>query len=80
METLSIMRGVLLIEGFAPYDQAHQCFVGGSIFQNISVYWADIIYNETLLTVNGSGFFENCPSMSGAIFTDITNAVIQSWK
>lgn len=73
-------RYVLAIEGYANYDSMHRCFGGGYQFSYISVDLIDVRTNETLLNVNGSGYSENCPPMSGTIFQDITNAVAGAWK
>lgn len=73
-------RYILVIEGFAPYDWASRCFGGGYNFRNISVDLVDAKTNETILNVHGSGYSENCPPMSGTIFSDITNAISKLWE
>ena len=72
-------RYVLVVEGYAPYDWANRCFGGGYNFHHISADLVDTATNETILNINGSGYSENCPPMSGAIFSDITNAVDAAW-
>lgn len=73
-------RYVLVINGHAPYDWANRCFGGGYKFHYISTDLVDAVTNETILNVNGSGYSENCPPMSGTIFTDIANAVDAAWS
>lgn len=73
-------RYVLVIDGYAPYDWANRCFGGGYRFTHISVDLVDARTNETILNVNGSGYSENCPPMSGTIFSDIANAVNAYWE
>ena len=73
-------RYVLVINGFAPYDWANRCFGGGYKFHHVSTDLVDTKTNETILNVNGSGYSENCPPMSGSIFSDIANAVDAAWS
>lgn len=73
-------RYVLVINGFAPYDWANRCFGGGYKFSTISVDLVDVQTNETILNINGSGYSENCPPLSGSIFQDITDAVQRAWQ
>lgn len=73
-------RYVLVISGFAPYDWANRCFGGGYKFSTISVDLVDVQTNETILNINGSGYSENCPPLSGSIFQDITDAVQRAWQ
>ncbi|MBQ0761400.1 hypothetical protein [Marinobacter psychrophilus] len=73
-------RYVLVIDGYAPYDWANRCFGGGYRFSHISTDLVDTATNETILNVNGSGYSENCPPLSGSIFSDIANAVDAAWE
>jgi len=73
-------RYVLIINGFAPYDWANRCFGGGYKFSTINVDLVDVQTNETILNVNGSGYSEKCPPLSGSIFQDITDAVHRAWQ
>lgn len=73
-------RYALVIDGYAPYDWANRCFGGGYKFSHISTDLVDTATNETILNVNGSGYSENCPPMSGTIFSDIANAVDAAWE
>ncbi|PKM04278.1 MAG: hypothetical protein CVV16_05760 [Gammaproteobacteria bacterium HGW-Gammaproteobacteria-6] len=72
-------RYVLVVDGYAPYDWANRCFAGGYRFTHISTDLVDTVTNETILNINGSGYSENCPPISGSIFTDIANAVDAAW-
>lgn len=72
-------RYVLVIDGHAPYDWANRCFGGGYKFHYISTDLVDAVTNQTILNVNGSGYSEDCPPMSGSIFADIANAVDAAW-
>lgn len=73
-------RYVLIIDGHAPYDRMNRCFGGGYRFDYISTDLVDTVTNQTILNVNGSGYSENCPPMSGTIFGDIADAVEASWS
>ncbi|MDZ4184397.1 MAG: hypothetical protein U1D97_05380 [Desulfuromonadales bacterium] len=73
-------RYILVIDGYAPYDWANRCFGGGYNFSNISVDLVDSMKNETMLNINGSGYSEDCPPMSGTIFSDIATAVQNKWE
>jgi len=68
-----------VIDGYAPYDWTNRCFAGGYKFDHISTDLVDTVTNETILNINGSGFSENCPPMSGTIFSDIANAIDAAW-
>ena len=72
-------RYVLVVNGYAPYDGMNRCFGGGYKFDHISTDLVDTATNETILNVNGAGYSENCPPMSGSIFGDIADAVDAAW-
>lgn len=72
-------RFVLVINGYAPHDGMNRCFGGGYKFDHISADLVDTATNETVLNVNGAGYSENCPPMSGTIFGDIADAVDAAW-
>jgi hypothetical protein len=44
MEAISIIRGVLLIEEVAPYNQVRRCFGGDPIFRTLVLIWLIFIY------------------------------------
>ena len=57
-----------------------RCLGGGYKFNHISADLVDAATNETILNVNGSGYSEKCPPVSGTIFSDIANAVNGAWN
>jgi hypothetical protein len=73
-------RFILSIDGYAPNTSMTRCFGGGYQFDYINAELIDVRTNETVLHYSNSGFSENCPPLSGTIFTDIVNAVTQVWK
>jgi hypothetical protein len=75
----STTRYVLEVDGYAPLNVAHKCVGGGYNFDNINADLIDTKTNETILTVSGSGYSENCPPLSGSIFRDIVDTVDNAW-
>lgn len=73
-------RYVLVVTGSAPVDSMHRCFGGGYNFDYITAELVDTSENETLFNVTASGYSENCPPMSGHIYTGIANATLSAWK
>ncbi len=73
-------RYVLVINGAAPYNWARRCFGGGYNFEALNVDLVDTLTNETILNVNGSGYSENCPPLSGSLFGDVANAIDAAWR
>ena len=73
-------RYVLSVEGFAPLNVMHRCFAGGYNFQHITAELIDTATNETVVTISGSGYSENCPPLSGTIFGDIVSGVENAWQ
>lgn len=76
----STARYVLVIDGYAPLDPMNRCFGGGYRFNHISAELVDVKSNETLFSVSGSGYSENCPPMSGELFQNVTTAVVNAWR
>lgn len=72
-------RYVLQVDGSTPYDWARRCVGGGYNFDHITADLIDIATNETIMNISGSGYSENCPPMSGTIFSDIAEAVESAW-
>ncbi|MGS5271228.1 hypothetical protein ACVD1S_07800 [Escherichia coli] len=72
-------RYVLNLNGFAPNNTMTCCYGGGYDFEYIDAELIDVKNNQTMFHYSNSGFSENCPPMSGTIFTDITNLVANSW-
>ena len=73
-------RYVLSIDGFAPLDVMHRCMGGGYNFQYITAELIDTNTNETIVTISGSGYSENCPPLSGTVFTDIISGIDSVWQ
>jgi len=73
-------RFVLNINGYAPNSSMTRCFGGGYKFDYINAELIDVKTNKTVLHYSNSGYSENCPPLSGTIFTDITDAVAQVWQ
>lgn len=72
-------RYVLNLNGFAPNNTMTRCYGGGYDFEYIDAELIDVKDNQTMFHYSNSGFSENCPPMSGTIFTDITNLVANAW-
>ncbi|EDV9203271.1 hypothetical protein T081_002170 [Salmonella enterica subsp. enterica serovar Monophasic] len=72
-------RYVLNLNGFAPNNTMTRCYGGGYNFEYIDAELIDVKNNQTMFHYSNSGFSENCPPMSGTIFTDITNLVANAW-
>ena len=73
-------RYFLLVDAMAAVDWYHRCFGGGFNFDFINADIIDLSSNETLASINSRGYSENCPPMSGKIFTNITKMVVDSWR
>lgn len=73
-------RYILAIDGYAPTDVMNRCFAGGYKFSSLTAELIDVKTNETLFSVSGSGYSENCPPMSGTLFTNIVSAVKTAWR
>lgn len=71
---------LLNIDGFAPNSSMTRCIGGGYIFDYIDIELIDLAKNETILHYHNSGYSENCPPVSGTIFSDITNLVADRWE
>jgi hypothetical protein len=73
-------RHVLLVEGSAPLDPMRRCIAGGYKFDYLTIELIDVKLNETVLTVSGGGYSENCTPVSGTIFGDIVAAIEEAWQ
>ena len=73
-------RYILVVRGYANSDSMHRCFGGGYNFNALTAELVDTQNNETIFSVSGSGYSENCPPMSGNLFGNIVNTVKQSWQ
>jgi hypothetical protein len=73
-------RYILQLSGQAPLDWGHRCVGGGFKFDYLDANLIDVETNETILNINGKGYSEDCPPMSGSIFQDIVDAVNNAWQ
>lgn len=72
-------RYVLNLNGYAPNGSMTRCYGGGYNFQFIDAELVDVASNQMMFHYSNSGYSENCPPMSGTIFSDITNLVVGAW-
>lgn len=72
-------RYVLFVDGYAALDTMHRCIAGGYDFEYITAELIDVHANETVISISGSGYSENCTPLSGTIFTDIVSTVEGAW-
>jgi hypothetical protein len=73
-------RYILEINGQAPINWGRRCIGGGYKFDYLDANLVDVETNETILNINGKGYSENCPPLSGSIFQDIVDAVKNAWQ
>jgi hypothetical protein len=73
-------RYVLALDGSYMTGWGHRCFGGGHKFDYLNAELLDLKENESLLSVSGEGYSENCPPASGTIYEDITAAVAAKWR
>ena len=73
-------RYFLLVDALAPVNFAHRCFGGGYNFDYINADLIDLRSNQTIASIEGRGYSENCPPMSGTIYGDITKMIDESWE
>jgi hypothetical protein len=76
----SSARYILKVEGAAALDSMNRCMGGGYNFQYITVELIDTRANQTISTYSGSGYSEDCPPLSGKIFSQIEQMLINSWS
>ena len=73
-------RFILVVDGYASNSSMTRCFGGGYRFEFINVELIDTANNQTAMHYSNTGYSENCPPLSGTIFTDIVTGVEQIWK
>ena len=73
-------RYILFVDGYAPNTGMTRCLGGGYDFQYINVELVDVQENQTVFNYSNSGYSENCPPLSGTIFTDIADLVENTWR
>lgn len=73
-------RYVLRIGGEHYAGWERRCFGGGYKFHSLTAELLDLASNESIASVSGEGYSEDCPPMSGSIFGDIANMVADRWE
>jgi hypothetical protein len=73
-------RYVLNVDGYAPNSNMHRCVGGGYKFNYINVEVIDLVENEVIANYSNNGYSENCPPLSGKIFSDIVGLISQLWN
>lgn len=73
-------RYILVLEGSYASGWENRCFGGGYKFDHLTAELIDMEKNESLASVSGEGYSENCPPLSGTIFQDVASAVANQWK
>jgi len=73
-------RYILHLDGYARMGVMYRCFGGGYTFDYISAELIDAHKNTTVMSFSDSGMSEGCEPMSGTLYEDLTNSVVQSWK
>ena len=73
-------RYILHLDGYARMGVMYRCFGGGYTFDYISAELIDAHTNTTVMSFSDSGMSEGCQPLSGTLYEDLTNSVVQSWK
>ena len=73
-------RYILHLDGYARMGVMYRCFGGGYTFDYISAELIDAYTNTTVMSFSDSGMSEGCEPMSGTLYEDLTNSVVQTWK
>lgn len=76
--TRSDVKAKLELDG--SFYTNRRCFAGGYCFAYINANLIDLSKDERIANYSGDGYSENCPPMSGAIFTDIVTMVDAYWQ
>jgi len=61
-------------------DPGRRCFGGGHFFDRIRLEAIDLARNEVIMAATASGYSEKCFPMSGSIFGDFADAVVELWQ
>lgn len=72
-------RILLSLDGYAPNSSMTRCFGGGYKFDYIQAELIDVANNEVIASYSNSGYSENCPPLSGSIFSDIAAMVVAAF-
>jgi hypothetical protein len=73
-------RYILVLGGSHYTGWERRCFGGGWKFEYVTAELIDMENNESVVSITGEGYSENCPPASGTIFEDIATAVASQWK
>ncbi len=57
-----------------------RCIGGGYYFNYINAELIDTRKNETVMYYSNDGLSENCPPLSGTIFSDIEKMITDAWE
>jgi hypothetical protein len=60
-------------------DVRERCFAGGYNFRSLTAELVDVKTNETVFSMNDSGYSENCPPLSGKIYSKAVQGVQAAW-
>ncbi len=61
-------------------DTLVRCFGGGFRLRSLTVELIDVERNEAVYSAEASGYTEKCQPMSGSVFGDIADALMQNWR
>lgn len=71
---------ILVLDGSYYTGWENRCFGGGYRFEYLTAELINMKTNESVLSVSGEGYSENCPPLSGTIYGDIAKAVDSQWQ
>ncbi len=57
-----------------------RCFGGGFKLSYLRMELIDLAANEVVMSARASGYTENCPPMSGTVFQDLVDAIVEAWE
>lgn len=61
-------------------DTLDRCFGGGFRLRSLTVELIDAAHHEAVYSAEASGYTEKCQPMSGSVFGDIADALMQNWR
>ena len=70
---------ILVLDGAYETGWGRRCLGGGLIFEYLNADLVNLKTNESVLSVYGQGYSENCGPLSGTIYGDIVKAVSDKW-
>ena len=57
-----------------------RCFGGGFRLSYLRMELIDLALNEVVMSARASGYTERCPPMSGTVFHDLVDAIVEAWE